>query len=102
MEDGRGQDALFSILLGAPTTEPGDYGMPDISRRDFVALAAAGAVAAPFATTNLSARRSAAVTAQEIVDRLKKSVGVEWSADDVDTFKIGDPSTVVTGVVTTS
>ena len=45
---------------------------------------------------------SAAVTAQEIVDRIKKNIGVEWSSDDVDTFKVGDPSTVVTGVVTTS
>src|SRR3954470_16921474 len=76
--------------------------MPEISRRDFVVLAAAGAVATPFAATDVFARPSAAVTAQEIVDRVKKGVGVEWSADDVDTFKIGDPSTVVTGVVTTS
>ena len=47
-------------------------------------------------------RAWAAVTAQEIVDRIKKSIGVDWSSDDVDTFKTGDPSTVVTGVVTTS
>jgi len=76
--------------------------MPDISRRDFVALAAAGAVATPFATADVSAWPSAAVTAQEIVDRVKKRVGVEWKDGDIDTFKIGDPSTVVTGVVTTS
>ena len=74
--------------------------MTPISRRDFVALAATGAVATPFALTDGVAR--AAVTAQEIVDRVKKNVGVDWSSDDVDTFKIGDPSTVVTGVVTTS
>ena len=42
------------------------------------------------------------MTAQEIVERVKKNIGVDWSTDDVDTFKIGDPSTVVTGVVTTS
>ena len=42
------------------------------------------------------------MTAQEIVDRIKKHIGVEWSSDDVDTFKAGDPSTIVTGVVTTS
>ena len=76
--------------------------MTPISRRDFVALAAAGAVATPFALKDGVARASAAVTAQEIVDRIKKNVGVDWSSDDVDTFKIGDPSTVVTGVVTTS
>ena len=72
-----------------------------ISRRDFVTLTAAGAVATPFAMRGL-ARASASITAQEIVDRIKKNIGVDWSSDDVDTFKIGDPSTVVTGVVTTS
>jgi putative NIF3 family GTP cyclohydrolase 1 type 2 len=76
--------------------------MTPISRRDFVALAAAGAVASPFALAGEPARASGAVTAQEIVDRLKKNIGVEWVSDEVDTFKIGDPSTVVTGVVTTS
>ena len=74
--------------------------MPPLSRRDFVALAAAGAVATPLSLTDGAAH--AAVTAQEIVDRVKKNIGVDWSSDDVDTFKIGDPSTVVTGVVTTS
>src|SRR3954463_6984117 len=85
--------------------------MTDISRRDFVSLAAAGALASPLTLENALAfaqrgpKReggSAAVTAQEIVDRVKKNIGVEWSSDDVDTFKAGDPSTVVTGVVTTS
>ncbi len=78
--------------------------MTSISRRDFVATVA---VASPFALNNELARRQRAmreggVTAQEIVDRIKQNVGVDWSADDVDTFKAGDPSTVVTGVVTTS
>ena len=87
--------------------------MTDISRRDFVALTAAGAVATPFLLDDALARAgsripdpgsrvAATVTAQEIVDRVKKNVGVDWSSDDVDTFKAGDPSTIVTGVVTTS
>jgi len=76
--------------------------MADISRRDFVALTAAGAVATPFLLDDAFAHVSAAVTAQEIVDRIKKNLGVEWGSDDVDTFKAGDPSTVVSGVVTTS
>jgi putative NIF3 family GTP cyclohydrolase 1 type 2 len=76
--------------------------MSRVSRRDFVALAAAGSVATPFALKSGLTRASAAVTAQEIVDRVKKNIGVDWSSDDVDTFKAGDPSTVVTGVVTTS
>jgi putative NIF3 family GTP cyclohydrolase 1 type 2 len=79
--------------------------MTAISRRDFVAAVAA---AGPFglnhelARPRNSATREVGVTAQEIVDRIKKNIGVDWSTDDVDTFKAGDPSTVVTGVVTTS
>jgi putative NIF3 family GTP cyclohydrolase 1 type 2 len=76
--------------------------MTSISRRDFVALTAAGAVATPFLLDNGLARGAGVVTAQEIVDRVKKNIGVDWGSDDVDTFKAGDPSTNVTGVVTTS
>jgi putative NIF3 family GTP cyclohydrolase 1 type 2 len=74
--------------------------MPDISRREFVALTTSGAAA--IALQPRVGHAPASITAQEIVDRVKKNVGVDWSSDDVDTFKIGDPSTVVTGVVTTS
>jgi putative NIF3 family GTP cyclohydrolase 1 type 2 len=73
--------------------------MNRLSRREFVRLGATGAVAAPFV---LDPAMGAALTAQEIVDRIKRAVGVEWKADTVDTFKAGNPSTVVTGVVTTS
>ena len=83
--------------------------MSSVSRRDFVTLAAV-AVARPFpigteleAPHRTATRESgAAITAQDIVDRIRKNVGVEWSGDTVDTFKAGDPATVVTGVVTTS
>jgi putative NIF3 family GTP cyclohydrolase 1 type 2 len=72
------------------------YEMSRISRREFVTIASA----APFA---LSRRTGAmAITAQEIVDRIRKNVGVEWNTETVDTFKAGDPATVVTGVVTTA
>src|SRR3954469_16238435 len=73
----------------------------DISRRDFIVLTGAGAVAAPFLLDD-GVTASAGMTAQEIVDRIKKNIGVEWGNDDVDTFKAGDPATIVTGVVTTS
>jgi len=73
--------------------------MPDISRRDFVALTAAGA---PLLLGSALTRASATITAQDVVDRVKKNIGVDWGSDDVDTFKAGDPSTIVTGVVTTS
>jgi len=83
--------------------------MKVISRRDFVAMAAAGTMAAGsglesavFSRSDQVTRGTARLTAQEIVDRIKANIGVEWRSDDVDTFKTGDPSTVVTGVVTTS
>src|SRR5688572_6689743 len=75
--------------------------MTRISRRDFVRLGAAGAAAVPLVVDPTHAR-APATTAQDIVDRIRTSLGVEWRADTADTFKAGDPSTVVTGVVTTS
>jgi hypothetical protein len=74
--------------------------MGRISRREFVALTTAGAAAAPFALSRTTA--AAALTAQEIVDRVKQNLGVEWKAETVDTFKAGDPATPVTAIVTTS
>jgi putative NIF3 family GTP cyclohydrolase 1 type 2 len=74
--------------------------MHPISRRKFVSLAAASVAAAPRAMNALP--NANAVTAQAIVDRIKKNVGVEWKPDTVDTFKAGDPSTAVTGIVTTA
>src|SRR3984885_14964560 len=74
--------------------------MHQISRRKFVALTATGVATAPL---GLMARSiGGAVTAQEIVDRIKKNIGVEWKPETVDTFKAGDPSTAVTGIVTTA
>jgi len=72
--------------------------MKHLSRRDFTALAA-GAVAAPFTFSAPDA--VAAMTAQDVVDRIKKSVGA-WKPETIDGFKAGDPSTVVTGIVTTA
>jgi putative NIF3 family GTP cyclohydrolase 1 type 2 len=75
--------------------------MTSISRREFV-LTAAGAAAAPLVLAHRSAGAAVSITAHDIVDRVKKNIGVDWGSDDVDTFKAGDPSTLVTGVVTTS
>jgi putative NIF3 family GTP cyclohydrolase 1 type 2 len=71
--------------------------MARISRREFTSLAAA----APFALRS-SVSASPAITAADIVDRIKKGVGVEWKAETVDTFKAGEPSAAVTGIVTTA
>ena len=80
--------------------------MSRYSRREFVALAAsatsavATGAAAPFVLSRETA--GAAITAQAVVDRIKQQVGVDWKAETLDTFKAGDPSTAVTGIVTTS
>ena len=80
--------------------------MSRYSRREFVALAAsatsavATGAAAPFVLPRTAA--AAGISAQAIVDRIKQQVGVDWKAETLDTFKAGDPSTVVTGIVTTS
>ena len=74
--------------------------MGQLSRREFAALAAAAA-ASPFAgARELSGAE--AITAEQLIERIKKNVGVEWRPDSVDTVKAGDPATVVRGVVTTS
>jgi putative NIF3 family GTP cyclohydrolase 1 type 2 len=75
--------------------------MTRVSRREFVRLGAAGVVAAPFALDPVPVG-AADTTAQQVVDRIRQSLGVAWQADTVDTFKAGDPSTVVTGIATTS
>lgn len=41
------------------------------------------------------------LTAREIVERIQAHVGVPWKTETVDTFKAGDPGTVVTGVAVT-
>jgi putative NIF3 family GTP cyclohydrolase 1 type 2 len=67
-----------------------------LSRREFAALV----TAAPFAFARPSG--AAAVTAQDVVDRIKKNLGVDWKAETVDTIKAGDASTAITGIATTS
>ena len=74
--------------------------MPQISRRKFVALTATSLAAAPLALR--ASALGGPVTAQDVVDRIQKNLGVDWKPDTVDTFKAGDPATVVTGIVTTA
>jgi hypothetical protein len=78
--------------------------MTHLSRREFAALVASGAVAgaaAPFAGDQTSPRGSG-VTAQDVIERIRTSIGVEWRSETVDTVKAGDPATAITGIVTTS
>ena len=74
--------------------------MADLSRREFAAMAASAA-AAPFALTQTSPG-AASITARDVIDRIKKNIGVEWKSETVDVVKAGDPSATVTGIVTTS
>ena len=67
-----------------------------ISRREFVTLTAA----IPFASPAILQSR-ATPTAQEVVDRIKQKAGIDWKADGVDTFKVGDPATPVKGIAAT-
>ncbi len=74
--------------------------MPQLSRREFAALAAVAAVA-PFATSRRTSG-TRALSATDVIDRVKKNIGVEWKTESLDTVKAGDPSATVTGIVTTS
>jgi putative NIF3 family GTP cyclohydrolase 1 type 2 len=74
--------------------------MTQLTRREFAALAA-GAAVTPLAFGSTPAH-AAALTAQDLIDRIKAQIGVSWKPETVDGLKIGEPSTVVTGIVTTA
>jgi putative NIF3 family GTP cyclohydrolase 1 type 2 len=42
------------------------------------------------------------ITVEEIIERIKKNIGVAWKPDSVDTVKAGNLSTIAKGIVTTS
>lgn len=41
------------------------------------------------------------LTAREVITRIQQHVGVPWQSDTVDTFKAGNPDTLVTGIAVT-
>jgi len=66
-----------------------------ITRRLAIIIASVGLL-------NLSAAtQENSLTAQQVIDRIKKNVGVPWREQTVDTFKAGNPDARVTGVATT-
>jgi putative NIF3 family GTP cyclohydrolase 1 type 2 len=65
------------------------------SRRGFLTLVGAGLYAVGQAATLLEG-----LTARQVIERIKKEVGVPWRSETVDTFKIGNPDTVVKGIAT--
>ncbi len=50
---------------------------------------------------NILAAQTQSLTAQQVIERIQKNVGVPWAATTVDTIKAGDPATPVTGVAVT-
>jgi putative NIF3 family GTP cyclohydrolase 1 type 2 len=68
----------------------------DPSRREFVVAGAAALI-----SVGAARLPHFELTAQQVVDRIRGKVGVPWRDTTVDTFKAGDPNTVVTGIATT-
>lgn len=64
----------------------------EISRRMFVAGAAAGAV---------GGQTEKSLTAGQVIERIQKNVGVPWRTPTVDTLKCGSPETRIKGIATT-
>jgi putative NIF3 family GTP cyclohydrolase 1 type 2 len=75
----------------------------DISRRSFLATTGTGllAAAAPRALTAQTPQPGGAVTAQQIVDRIKANVGIPWMTTTVDNIVGGSPDVAVKGIATT-
>jgi putative NIF3 family GTP cyclohydrolase 1 type 2 len=51
-------------------------------------------------TANRAFTQSSSLTAQEVIERIRKNVGVPWRTQTVDTFKAGNPETIVKGIAT--
>lgn len=70
--------------------------MNKLSRREFVVMAGA-----TLAVGKLAAAPQGKITAGEVVDRVKKNLGIPWiETSRRDTFKVGGPETPVTGIAT--
>jgi putative NIF3 family GTP cyclohydrolase 1 type 2 len=70
-----------------------------VSRRQFVV--AGSALASGILTTNVLGQTAAAITAGEVIDRIKKNVGVPWFPKTVDNLLTATPETPVKGIATT-
>ncbi len=70
--------------------------MQATSRREFIA-----ATAASLLVPRSIRAQSKPVTAQQVADRIRANLGVEWRPKTVDGFKAGDPATAVTGIAVT-
>src|SRR5450755_4004721 len=97
------------MALGLPSVRSGTHtwigeaSSSGISRRERVLrlLRVWGVITIAFSLSSVAVAQQGRVTARELVEEIKKQVGVEWNKDTVDTFKAGNPDTVVTGVAVT-
>lgn len=47
------------------------------------------------------AAQESPLTAQAVINRIQKNIGIPWTTPTVDTFKAGDPNTPITGIAVT-
>ena len=66
------------------------------SRREFIAATAASLLG----PRSVRAQKGN-VTAQQVADRIRSNLGVDWRPQTVDGFKAGDPTIAVTGIAVT-
>ena len=71
--------------------------MSSLSRRQFALMAGAG-----LAAGKLAQAQQGKLTAGEVVDRIKKNIGIPWNDSTYrDLFRIGGPGSAVAGICTT-
>ncbi len=75
--------------------------MTELSRREFAALVAAGVIAGRAAGPRAEGR-ARAITAGEVIERIKAGIGAPWQAETIDGLKAGSATTTVTGITTTA
>ena len=67
----------------------------NLSRRRFILLTGAA-----LSVADRFRAQPSRLTASQIIERIQKQVGVPWRSRTVDTFKAGNPETVVKGIAT--
>ena len=73
--------------------------MKELSRREFASLVASAAAPLVFGQ---GVAGSPAITADDLIARIKAQIGVPWKPETIDGLKAGDGTTVVTGVASTA
>jgi putative NIF3 family GTP cyclohydrolase 1 type 2 len=70
--------------------------MDALTRRNWLRTAPA-----LLAAENAIAQQEGELTARQVIERIRKNVGVTWRSQTVDTFKAGNPDAPVKGIATT-